>query len=281
MKPLTCAATRRRLQAFHDQELAVADQIAVSAHLEWCDACAAELAELRAVGSALQLWTAGRQVLTHDEADVFNAAVVSRLKAEDEASFLAHLRGMFEDMHLVYAGLGATAATLVCVVIMLSMMRFATTNQTPDSLAAIMTVMATPLECEFGNEVPVPDASVCRERWVERFQRANESAEQDAVFALEAVLTRHGRLATLVTLREDRHHVDAGQAKLVEGLLDLVARSRLDPPGPQRAPVGAHMLWLVEHATVRANKPPPPIDVPLPPKKRAASLSDRIGFTRA
>ena len=51
MKPLTCAATRRRLQAFHDRELPFGDQIAVSAHLEWCDRCAAALAELR-VGAA-------------------------------------------------------------------------------------------------------------------------------------------------------------------------------------------------------------------------------------
>jgi hypothetical protein len=36
------------------------------------------------------------------------------------------------------------------------------------------------------------------------------------------------------------------------------------------------MLWLVEHATVRANKPPTPVlDQPLP-KKRAVALSDRV-----
>src|SRR5207244_1589287 len=43
MKTLTCASARRRLQAFHDQELAVADQIAVSSHLGWCDGCAETL----------------------------------------------------------------------------------------------------------------------------------------------------------------------------------------------------------------------------------------------
>ena len=97
---------------------------------------------------------------------------------------------MFEDMRLGYAGLGAAAATAVCVVIMLSMMRFAT-DERPDSLAAIMNVLATPLECESGNDLT--DASGCRARWAERFQRANEWAEQDAVFTIEAVVTRHGR----------------------------------------------------------------------------------------
>ena len=41
MKPLTCAAARRRLHAFHDGELPVADQIAVEAHIDRCDECAA------------------------------------------------------------------------------------------------------------------------------------------------------------------------------------------------------------------------------------------------
>ena len=63
----------------------------------------------------------------------FTAAVVSRLKAEHDASFFARVRRMFDDMHLVYAGVGAAAATAVCVVIMLSMLRFATIDR-PDSL---------------------------------------------------------------------------------------------------------------------------------------------------
>ena len=121
MKPLNCPATRRRLQAFHDRELAVADQIAVSSHLEWCDECAAALADLRAIGAALQAFAPGRVAESVDESDAFQRAVLNRAKAEHDTSFLVRVRGMFDDMHLVYAGLGATAATVVCVVIMLSM----------------------------------------------------------------------------------------------------------------------------------------------------------------
>jgi hypothetical protein len=39
------------------------------------------------------------------------------------------------------------------------------------------------------------------------------------------------------------------------------------------------MLWLVEHATVRATKPPV-LDVQLPPKKRAASLTGLAPLVR-
>lgn len=276
MMPLTCGSTRRRLQAFHDRELSVADEIAVSAHLEWCDHCGVALAEMRTLSTALHAVGPGRLTLSHEEADVFTATVVSRLKAEDDASLFASVRVMFEDMRLGYAGLGAAAATLVCVVIMLGMMRFATAER-PDSLAAIVSVLAMPLECESGNDLA--DVSGCRARWAERFQRANESAEQDAVFTLESVVTRQGRLANLAVLRAARHHTAVGQLQLIEGLLDVVSRSRLDFEPSLTGPITVNVPRLVEHATVRANKQPP-LDVPLPPKKRAASISNRTRSVR-
>jgi hypothetical protein len=150
---------------------------------------------------------------------------------------------------------------LVCMVIVLGMMRFAA-DERPDSLAAIVNVLATPLECD--SVTDLGETLACRERWAERFQRANASAGQDAVFTLEAVLTRHGRLPNLPLLRNSRQTA-ASQVQLIEGLLDVVSRSRLDAAQPV-LPGTAQVLLLVERATVRANKP---LDVPLPPKKRA------------
>jgi hypothetical protein len=277
MKPLNCAATRRRLQAFHDRELPFRDQIAVSSHLEWCEGCADSLADMRSVRVALQTLAPGRDMLTQDDAGAFTAAIVSRLKAEEDASLFSSIRVMFEDMRLGYAGLGAAAATAVCVVMMLGMMRFAT-DERPDSLAAIMNVLATPLQCDSGNDFV--EATGCRARWAERFQRANESAEQDAVFTLESIVTRHGRLASLSVLRAARHAAADNQVQLIEGLLEAVSRARLDPPADMRVPHSSNMLWLVEHATVRASKPAALVDVPLP-KKRAASMGDALTLVRA
>jgi hypothetical protein len=153
------------------------------------------------------------------------------------------------------------------VIIMLSMMRFAT-NERPDSLAAIMTVMATPLECESGNDLA--DVSGCRARWTARFQRANETAEQDAVFTLEAVITHQGGgLANLEALRGRNRHTAVSQAKLIEGLLDAVSRARFDATQALLMPDLTGVVWFVEHATVRASAKPA-LDLPLPPKKRAA-----------
>ncbi|HZR26352.1 MAG TPA: hypothetical protein VFA59_22340 [Vicinamibacterales bacterium] len=268
MKPLNCHAARRRLQAFHDRELIVADQIAVSAHLEWCDQCAAALAELRAVGSVLQAFAPGRAAAV-DESGSFQRAVLNRVKAEREVSFVARVRGMFDDMHLVYAGLGATAATLVCVVIMLSMMRFASVER-PDSLAAIMSVLSTSLGCDSVPELI--EGGGCS-RWQEQFQRANESAEQDAVFALDSVVIEKGRLADLDRLRRThRRSSDVNQVEMIEGLLDSVSRARFEGQTPHLAVTG-NMLRVIDQTTVRANTNKPldlQLPAQLPPAKKRA-----------
>jgi hypothetical protein len=268
MKPLNCAAAERMLQAFHDRELPIAEQIAVSAHLEWCDRCAASLADLRAIGSMLSALAPGRAVLSNEEAAVFNAAVVNRMKAEQDASLMARLRDMFADIRLVYAGCGAAMATVVFVMIMLGMMRFATSER-PDSLAAIVNLVATPLECEPGAEAI--DGSGCRARWEARFQRANESAEQESVFALDSAVTHQsGHLANLEVLRAGRRGA-VGQAREIEALLDSVTRLRLEGALPIGPSVPGSVLWLVERATVRASVIKPSTLEPVPPalKKRA------------
>ena len=192
MKPLDCRATRRRLQAFHDQELPVGDQIAVDGHLERCDECRLSLRDLRRLSAALRTAPRGRAHLSNEEAAAFTNAAVSRLTAERDASLASRVRLLFDDLHLVYAGLGAAAATLACVVVVLTMMRLAT-DERPDSLAAMVGFLATPGTT--GN--PAVIDGEMQTRWNARFRQANESAEQDAVFALSAVVTREGRLRTI------------------------------------------------------------------------------------
>ena len=104
MKVFDCAATRRRLDAFHDRELPVADQIAVSAHLDWCDSCSRAADEMRLVAAALRLGAPGRHPLADEEATSFRAMVLSRVNAERSVSIASQLRAMFEDLRLVYVG---------------------------------------------------------------------------------------------------------------------------------------------------------------------------------
>jgi hypothetical protein len=168
----------------------------------------------------------------------------------------ARLREMFDDLRLVYVGLSAGVAATICLIVVMSMMRFAT-DYRPDSLAAILNVMATPFECEMTSEVP--DALACRARWVERFQRANDSAEQDAVFTLDAIVIHDGRVANLSVLRASRRDA-SGQAEVIEELLDTVSRAR---SATQPTELSGEMVRMVTTETVRATKQQP-IDLTLP-----------------
>lgn len=278
MRPLTCAAARRRLHAFYDGELPVADQIAVQAHMEWCDGCAATLEDLRFLGTALRVSALGLDSLSHEEAKALTTAVVSRRKAEQDASMFARAQRMFDDMHLVYAGLGAAVGTAVCVVIVLSMLRFASfgrpdatlaSDGRSDSLAAMLDVLATPGSS--ADAMAIDEAS--HARWAARLQAANETAEQDAVFALDAMVTRDGRLANFHRLRT-RGRKD--ELNLIEALSDTVTRARIDPGSVDASQVAANstMVWLVTRTTVRASKSIT-VDLPLPPtaKKRTVARS--------
>jgi hypothetical protein len=274
MRSLSCATARRRLHAFHDRELAVSDQIAVAAHLQTCRACRDALADLEFLGSSLRTVAVGRATLTRDEATSFHAGVVSRVKAERDASLVARVRSLFDDMHLVYAGVGAAVAGMICVVIMLGMMRFAT-RERPDSLAAIVGFLATP--GSNANAIAIDAAS--HARWTARFQAATENAEQDAVFTLAAVVTHEGRMTDLDRLRARGRTPAAEQAKLIEGLMDVVSRARLEPLQADGLPAAASMVWLVTHTTVRPSDNTHTLDLVLPAKKRAALFISSGGLS--
>lgn len=279
MKVMSCAATRRRLPAFHDHELPFGDQIAVGAHLEWCGECASQYGELRFVRAALRSTAPGRVALSREEATGFTAAMFSRLSAEHDQSFLVRVREMFHDMRLGYAGLGAAAATMVCIVIMLGMMRFATTER-PDSLAAIVNFLASP----GSNANPVSiDARTNMPRALDATISAGSSAQEDAVFALAAVVTREGRIENLTgeMLRSDGGHAGVNEARVVENLMDTISRARFEPAQREGLPVAVNMVWLVAHTTVRASKHhslEPVVAVPVVKKRVAARQTHLAGL---
>jgi hypothetical protein len=268
MKTMSCAAARRRLPAFHDRELPVGDQISVGAHLEWCGDCATQYAELRFVRAALRATAPGRLALSREEATGFTSAVVSRLSAEHNQSFLVLVREMFDDMRLGYAGLGAAAATMICVIIMLGMMRFATTER-PDSLAAIVNFLASP----GSNANPVSiDARTNMPRALDGTISAGPGAQEDAVFALAAVVTREGRIENMTgeMLRSEGGRAGVDDARVVENLMDAISRARFEPAQREGLPVAVNMVWLVAHTTVRATQAG--LDLRAIPKKRQARL---------
>jgi hypothetical protein len=265
MKVLTCAATRRRIHAYHDEELSVPDQIAVSAHLEWCDPCAALFEELRGIRAALRAAAPGRSVDAEETPDLYSS-VVSRLRAENTQALGAQLREMFQDMHFVYAGVGAAAATAVCVIIMLSMMRFAN-NERPGS-------NHNPVVVDAGMLMPRPLESTFFAPEVTPFFLPEITAPaEDAVYTLSGVVTLEGRFINPELHQAGESPVIAGssEAKAVEHLMDSVSNTRFEPARVAGLPVAVNIVWMVAHTTVRASKSA--IDLATTPvKKRRADI---------
>jgi hypothetical protein len=239
MKLLTCAAVRRRLTAFHDGELSAHELLAVESHLEGCPRCADEAAAVARLGDALRAGAAAPQ----GDLPGLRADILSRVKAEREASVAARVGRLFEDLHLVWIGLAATAATLVCSTVMLGALRFASPER-GDSLAAVIDQLgATP----GSNRNPVRLDSGVRFPSVNKddFMPAIALSQQEAVLALAAVVTKEGRLGGFEVLANE------GDRREVLALLDAVARARFAPAEFGGAPVAVNMIWLVSHTTVR------------------------------
>jgi predicted anti-sigma-YlaC factor YlaD len=246
--PLTCPIARQRLEAFHDGELPVSEQVGVGVHLESCDDCAAAFEDLRQLRAELRETAHGRLALTIDEAVSFESSVVKRAEVEAEVAVGARVRSLFEDMHLVYAGLSAAIATLVCATIMFGTLRLTTTGR-PDSLAAIVSLLSSP----GSNENPVAINGRVQLPHVLDVAATRTAAEDDAVFAFASVVTREGRVSGLELLHA-RGGKWVGEAGRIEGLMDAVSQARFEPAVSDGSPVAVNMVWLVANTTVRPSE---------------------------
>ena len=188
MKPLSCVATRRRLSAFLDGELPVADQVAVDGHLRRCLGCADELDAMRGVGDMLRAGSAAAAAARAADVDGLEADVLSRLAAEREESVSAQVSRAFQDMRLGLAAVCSTGATMVSVLLLVGIFYFAPLSERPDSLAGMMETLGAPA---IGM-----DSRILSPRSSESGAMADDDmvSEEDEVFALAAVVTRNGRV---------------------------------------------------------------------------------------
>ena len=276
MTLLACSAVRRRLQAFYDRELPVADLISVEAHLHDCPPCERDLRELQNVSRALRLAAAPPP---SDDWTGVRSGVISRMRAEAHESFTARARRGFDNLHLVWIAAAATAATCFCAGTVLSMLHFASPER-QDSLAAVIAVMAGPSGSELSLarlDVPVP-APVPANRILYATLENATTDEADLVLPLSAIVTREGRRSDLDLLNRGQDLRD------VMDVVDALSRSRLEPaqfggspagvnlvsmslpaheqenlmqslPGheswPRRSVRRLNLVWLVAHTTVR------------------------------
>jgi hypothetical protein len=247
MTALSCGSVRRRLPAFYDRELEVRDLIAIEAHVSACVPCAGELREIASLGDALRLAAAPGPA---DDWAGLQSGVISRMRAEAHESWPARVGRMFDDLHLVWIGLAATAATCVCGVVALSALHFASPDR-DDSLRSMIAAVSAPagsnlnpIRADQFLQVPsVPDQGPIQA------MLAQPVSSDEMVLAFSAVVTREGRLARVSLLSNDMHPEE------VTPILDVLAQGRLEPGRVGAAAVAVDLVWLLAHTTVRA-KPP-------------------------
>ena len=286
MKPLDCIATRRRLQAYHDEELRVDDQIAVSSHLEWCDDCAGVFEDLQTLRSLIRSSTRERSICSTEEESGLRHNVVNRMKAERSLSWRSRVGGMFEDLRLVYAGLGASVAAATCILLMLNMMRVVNEDPRIGSLAATISSMASSSASRAAlTAAPARPVVVSARLLLPPSSEAPFAADSDAdvnldyvdaEYALIAVVTREGRVTNVELVRASSGQtVPPGtqEARALQKLMTAVARGRYEPAKVNGLPVATNKMWLVAHTTVH---PKTPLDRPvsISAKKRLTGTTD-------
>ncbi len=138
-----CDEIRERLEAYHDGELAIDEQVAIQGHLNECVGCSLAVAELAELGSSLRHIAAEMPDRGSYQSPNVLSSVLERMGVEERLSFGTQIRSLFQDMHLVWAGLGATVATIVCLVGSMSVLHAASTER-PDSLAGVISFLANP-----------------------------------------------------------------------------------------------------------------------------------------
>jgi hypothetical protein len=246
MRHMVCASVNRVLEAYHDGELAVEQQIVVETHLAECYICAAEAKSLRELRDALRATADVTATDTEARLASITAGVISRVKAERHESLTARVGRMFEDLHLVWAGLAATSATVSCAAIVAGVLYFAPAER-GDSLAGVMSALAAPGS---DRNPMVLDAGIELPRFELQPTMPTISAVKgdlpDAALMVSGVVTQDGRVAFPSLLSSPYSTADD------QRLITAVSGARFEPATRGGAPVAVNFVWLLERTTVSA-----------------------------
>ena len=247
MTLFTCSSVRRRLPAFYDRELTISELIAIESHVSDCPPCASELKDLRAVGNMLRLAASPGPA---DDWTGLQSGVISRMRAEEHESWTARTRRMFDDLHLVWIGLAATVATVVCGAVALSVVHFASPER-EDSLASMIQVISAPTGSDLNpvNYDKFLQVPTVPERGAIEFMLAQPMTRDEVVLALNAVVTQDGRVSGLSVLSTESH------PREVDPILNVLSSARFEPGRMGTSPVAVNLVWLLAHTTVKAKAP--------------------------
>ncbi|MEQ1575633.1 MAG: zf-HC2 domain-containing protein [Vicinamibacterales bacterium] len=255
---LTCDAAAELLDAFVDGELWMVDQVAVESHLRWCRVCEARVEDMRLVGVSLRghVYPASTGFDDGRDLAIVQSSVLARIRAERDQSAGVRFRGLFVDLRFLWPAVGACSAVALCLYVSLSVFIAATEDETRDSLAGMIQFLANPGSDEnplsLGGRLSAPRA-------LDAGAVLESIMDDEAVYALSAVVTREGRVSTYELLlseraSERRRNTAAEAGEDVSALLHAVKSSRFEPA--QNAAGGAvavNMVWLVARTTVKGS----------------------------
>jgi len=257
MMARVCRQMRRQLSAFHDGELPVGEQIALQAHLRECPDCAAEVREMDDLAACLRAGALSEEV-SPEEWQGLPSMVVSRMKAEDAQSISGMTGRFFEDMHLFWAVLGATGATVACLALIFTIFYFGITSPAGSNMNPVVMNARMDLPSAASNEA---------------FPASALLDQEDLALALDAVVTREGRISKLEVIQpgDGRNGLSPEERQAVLALIDAISKARFEPAryAGSRVPVAVNMVWLYASLTVKAKMPELQIQ-PKPSRSRSA-----------
>jgi hypothetical protein len=268
-----CETARDLLDAFVDGELPVADQVMVEAHLRWCTACSARVEDMSLIGAAVRAGspTAGSIQIEDRVLTTIQDSVLSRLSAEHDQSYPVRLRGLFDDMHLLWPALGACFAVLVCLA-GASTVLHATSSEHPESLAALISSIS-----ESSVEGPLMlDNTVVIPRALDQGPMLNVP-DDEALVTLATVVSSEGRISDYALLHSEREIVpgrsDRGQRhqREMDDLMHQVKQARFEPAQALTGrKVAVNMVWMIYRTTVKGSAREADVvnAAPVPARKR-------------
>jgi anti-sigma factor RsiW len=253
---LDCRAAQLLLEPFVDGELPVADQVALESHLRWCRVCATRVEDMQIIRASLRVTSCALRGV--DDTDksfaTIQSEVLTRIQTEREQSAWTQLRSMCSDMRFFWPAVGASLALVACLCVAAAVVSV-TSAEKPDSLAGMIEVLANPGSDE--NPMRLDGAMAAPPRALDSAGLESVS-DDDAVFALAAVVTREGRVANYELLFAERasvrRHDTAVQTGDVSSVVNAVKQSRFSPAqAVDGAPVAVNMVWLLARTTVKAS----------------------------
>jgi predicted anti-sigma-YlaC factor YlaD len=246
MHVLPCDRVRDDLPAYHDGELSIDQQVLIQSHLQECIACRLEAAELAELGNALRTMAAavpGRNVVETGE---LTGSVLERIRVEEQFSLAAQIRGWFDDMHLVWAGLGATTAMLFCVFASAGVLQ-AASQERSDSLAGIISTVANGSS---GNSIRLADRMLETRALLDT--TAAMPGGEDAEVTMSALVTRDGRIQNLEVVAEQARTYQV-KPEVLLAMLEAASRARFVPAQAGGEAVAVNVVWLVTSTTVKGH----------------------------